>query len=250
MEELFPGVDFEGGICYFLWEREYSGKCLHTYRQGDFHSEPTERELGEFDVFIRDERALPILHKVLAKGEDSFEALVSSRDPFGPILGSNFRGYRKGEKQSGDIKLFMNEGGKRQEKWIDPSLVKRNYSVIRKWKIFIPKAYGERGAIPARVIGPTMIAPPNSAATITYLYAGPFDTKVECSSANAYLATRFARFLISLRKISQDTTSSRFKWLPLQTWDHDWTDAELYKKYSITADEQAYIATMVKEMPA
>src|SRR5690606_15496290 len=26
-KEVFPGVDFAGGVCYFLWDREYRGMC-------------------------------------------------------------------------------------------------------------------------------------------------------------------------------------------------------------------------------
>jgi site-specific DNA-methyltransferase (adenine-specific) len=250
MDTLFPGVDFEGGIGYFLWDRDNPGLCQHTFQQGGFISKPIERQLDEFDIFIRDDRALPILRKVLAKHEASFSDLASTRDPFGPRLGSSFKGYRKGERQPGDIKLFMNEGGHRVEKWIDSDLVTRNHSVVKKWKLFIPKAYGERGAIPARVLGPTIVAGPGSAATITYLFIGPFDTKVECENVDAYLRTRFARFLVSLRKITQDTTSSRFTWLPIQTWDRAWTDTELYRRYGITKVEQAFIETMIKDLPA
>jgi site-specific DNA-methyltransferase (adenine-specific) len=64
------------------------------------------------------------------------------------------------------------------------------------------------------------------------------------------LNTRFARFLISLRKPGQHSIPSTFAWLPQQTWDRTWTDAELYKKYRITKEEQEYIEAMVKEMPA
>ena len=64
------------------------------------------------------------------------------------------------------------------------------------------------------------------------------------------MATRFARFLISLRKITQDLLKSTYTWVPQQTWDRDWTDEELYAKYGITEDEQTYIAQMVREMAA
>jgi site-specific DNA-methyltransferase (adenine-specific) len=48
--------------------------------------------------------------------------------------------------------------------------------------------------------------------------------------------------------MTQDATKSTYTWVPQQTWDRTWTDAELYKKYGITKDEQAYIETMIKEM--
>ena len=55
---------------------------------------------------------------------------------------------------------------------------------------------------------------------------------------------------MSLRKISQDAMKSTYTWVPQQSWDRTWTDEELFEKYKITKDEQAYIAEMVKEMPA
>jgi site-specific DNA-methyltransferase (adenine-specific) len=116
------------------------------------------------------------------------------------------------------------------------------------WKIFVPKAYGAGESIPHQIIGKTIVAGPNTVCTLTYLCASPFANKAEAESANSYLATRFVRFLISLRKISQDTTQKVFTWVPLQTWDRQWTDVELYKKYGITKAEQAYIETMIKEM--
>lgn len=33
-------------------------------------------------------------------------------------------------------------------------------------------------------------------------------------------------------------------------WDREWTDAELYKMYDITAEEQAFIAELIREMSA
>jgi site-specific DNA-methyltransferase (adenine-specific) len=75
---------------------------------------------------------------------------------------------------------------------------------------------------------------------------GPFDTKAAAESFQSYIETRFFRFLLSLRKISQDAMKGTYAWVPQQEWNCAWTDAELYKKYDITADEHAYIETMVK----
>ena len=37
------------------------------------------------------------------------------------------------------------------------------------------------------------------------------------------------------------STASMYRWVPIQPWDRDWTDADLYKKYGITEDEIAFI---------
>ena len=248
--ELFPGVEIKGGVLYFLWDRDSRGLCSTTMRRGDDVVGPSDRQLNEFDVFIRDARALPILEKVLAFGESSLADIVSTRDPFGPQLSSNFQGFRKGDKKnSGDLKLFMNQGSTRVEKWVDPQYVTKNLALVKKWKLLVPKAGSDGGQkLPDVVLGQPIVAGPNSVCTLTYLAVGPLDSKTETESVESYLRTRMARFLISLRKISQDTTQKVFTWVPQQTWDRTWTDAELYKKYGITKDEQAYIESMVKEM--
>jgi site-specific DNA-methyltransferase (adenine-specific) len=248
MDTLFPGVDFEGGVCYFLWDRDNPGSCAATYVQGEERVGPVVRQLDEFDVFVRDERALSILHKALAKKSPSVAELVSGDTPFG--IASNFTGYRKGAKKPGDLTLHMNQGGKRVEKWIPDEAVRKNRRLIKGWKVFIPEAYGERGKIPALVLGPTKVVGSSSVCTQTYLCAGPFTSKSEAQSFDSYTKTRFFRFLMSLRKISQHGLRSTYQWVPQQVWERTWTDAELYKKYGITKDEQVYIESMIREMAA
>ena len=99
---------------------------------------------------------------------------------------------------------------------------------------------------PAQPIG--LFIGPGSVCTQTYLVAGPLSSKVEAKSVESYLRTRFARFLVSLRKPSQDVFRSMYRWVPVQPWDRTWTDTDLYKKYGITKDEQAFIESMIRPM--
>jgi site-specific DNA-methyltransferase (adenine-specific) len=246
--ELFPGVEIKGGVCYFLWERDNPGKCAMTIVRSEGRHGPEERDLGEFDILVRDSRALSILEKVLEPGAPSFADLVSGDTPFG--IATNFTGYRRGDKKPGDLKLYL-KNRTRDEKWLDPDLVRKNTHAIRKWKVFVPEAGSDGGQkLPDVVLGTPFIAGPGTVSTQTFLFVGPFDTKSEAESALAYMQTRLARFLISLRKISQHAMKSVYTWVPQQTWDRTWTDKELYEMYGITREEQAYIEAMVKEMPA
>ena len=248
MDSIFPGVDFEGGVCYFLWDRDNPGDCESTFVIDGKRIGPTNRVLNEYDVFVRDPRSLAILEKVEARRGESVSSLISSISPFG--IPTNFKGYRKGGRQTGDLTLYMNEGGKRVQRNVDPSLVRKGGNLISGWKVLIPEAYGERGAIPARVLGPTEVIGPKSICSHTFIAAGPFGTKKEAEIFESYIQTRFFRFLVSLRKITQHSNSSTYKWVPIQNWEQEWTDPELFKKYGITKAEQAHIEAMVKEMTA
>jgi site-specific DNA-methyltransferase (adenine-specific) len=224
--DLFPGVEIKGGVCYFLWDRDHAGQCSVTvHRSGE----------------------LEILRKILEKGDASVSDMVSGDTPFG--LPSNFKGYRKSDKKPGDVKVFLNENG-RGEKWMDRDLIHKNTRLIDAWKVYLPEAYGAGDAWPHQILGQSIIGPPKTVCTQTYLCFGPFGSKSEAASAQSYLNTRFARFLISLRKISQHALRSTYQWVPQQSWDQTWNDDALYKKYGVTKDERAYIESMVREMPA
>jgi site-specific DNA-methyltransferase (adenine-specific) len=72
----------------------------------------------------------------------------------------------------------------------------------------------------------------------------------QANSLNSYLRTRFFRFLVSLRKISQHATRSTYTWVPRQPWNRTWTDEVLYEKYRLTQDEIAFIESMIRPMEA
>ncbi len=93
-----------------------------------------------------------------------------------------------------------------------------------------------------------MIAAPQSVCTLTYVVVGPLESKVQADSVDSYLRTRFARFLVSLRKISQDAPRGVYTFLPQQEWDRKWRDADLYTKYGITVEEIAFIESVIRPM--
>ena len=61
-EDCFPGVDIAGGICYFLWEREYSGPCNYTNNLNG-KRDNLIKSLNEYKTFIRYPAADGIIKK-------------------------------------------------------------------------------------------------------------------------------------------------------------------------------------------
>jgi len=245
MATAFPGVDFEGGIGYFLWDRSHQGDCKYSLVLGDEQQPPVVRKLDEFDIFVRDERAISILKKVQRSNEPSVADLVSGDTPFG--LATNFDDY-KDKPFRGSVALYLTDRGRRVVGHTTRVNIRKNLHLVDAWKVLLPEAYGDRGVIPAVVLGPPMVAPPESVCTQTYLVAGPLGSKKAAISFQSYSRTRFFRFLVSLRKITQHALRSTYLWIPQQTWERTWTDEDLYAKYGITKKEQAYIESQVREM--
>ena len=243
--EAFPGVQIKGGICYFLWDAAYSGPCNVIRIDGGVENLQPNRALGEFDIFVRDERALGILRKVLAKKEPSILELVSGDTPFG--IATNFEEWSE-KRASGLIELHLIEKGKRTVGFMERDIIRKNAAAIDAWKVLVPKAYGAGESFPHQILGNEIVAAPPSACTQSYLVVSPFQSERAARSFSSYYRTRFFRFLVSLRKITQDALRSTYSWTPQQAWNRTWTDELLYEKYGITKSEIEFINSMIRPM--
>src|SRR5262249_2276894 len=154
--------DFEGGVGYFLWSREHQGDAQYTLFQGEACHPTITRDLGAHDIFIRDHRALGILERVQALREPTMDTVISADTPFG--LATNFSDY-KDKPFRGSVALYLTDRGRRVVANTARSSINKNAHLIDSWKVFLPEAYGERGAIPALVLGPSIVAPPPSVCT-------------------------------------------------------------------------------------
>jgi site-specific DNA-methyltransferase (adenine-specific) len=62
------------------------------------------------------------------------------------------------------------------------------------------------------------------------------------------MSCRFTRFLILLHKPSQNTTRHVYTFVPTQDWTKSWSDDQLFNKYGITKEEQAFLDKVVRPM--
>lgn len=243
--EVFAGVEIKGGVCYFLWDKDYNGLCEVTNIRGEEVFGPTKRNLSEYDVFVRDGRAAKILKKVLAYNEPSIIDILSVDKEFGWT--SNFTGYHL-TKEDDDIPLYFIRKGKRGNGWIARKNITKSEHLIDKWKLLVPKAGSDGGKrIPDSVLGKPLGVSSPSVCTQSFLFFY-CNTEYEMECIETYYRTKFFRFLVSLRKITQDATRSTYTWVPIQDFSEPWTDEKLYKKYGLTQEEIDFIESMIRPM--
>ena len=236
--DCFPGIEIKGGVCYFLWKKGKNGICkIYNHNAKDVNI--SERDLLEdkCDSFIRYNSAISILRKIRRKQENSFAQNVSGRKPFG--LSTDFRG-----KESGEIICYQTSGISH----IDRIDVKKNETLIDKFKVLITKAYGAGDSYPHQILNKPILAEKGSCCTETYIILSIADNKNIAKNIISYIKTRLFRFLVLLKKNTQDATSKVYEFVPMQDFSKPWSDEELYKKYGITEDEQKFIESMIRPM--
>ncbi len=260
--DCFPGVEIKGGVCYFLWDRENRGLCSVFEHDGDETTCSVRPLLEEgMDTFIRNERAISILHKVRLKGEKSLSDILNGGRFFGFHTRIVWNNSTHGTIQTADgqnalpisakqseqcsIKVYIAHG----ECWINKKNVPKNTEYINKYKVLIPRS-GNPGST---IIGKPKISEPGSCSSNTYvllLLSDAGDQKQKANNVLSYLRTNFLRFLVSIKTSTQDTPPKAYTFVPLQDFSKPWTDAELYAKYGLSDEEISFIESMIRPMDA
>jgi site-specific DNA-methyltransferase (adenine-specific) len=114
--------------------------------------------------------------------------------------------------------------------------------------VYIAKAYGERGDFPYLILGKPFIGEPKTCCTETYIYIGAFDSELQAKNLVSYIKTKFFRFLVLLKKNTQNASSKVYTYVPIQNFDEPWTDEKLYAKYGLTQEEIDFIESMIRPM--
>lgn len=246
----FNNVSIEGGVCYFLWEKNSNDKCDIYNHSSDGTTVKEQRFLSEndeIDVLIRNKISLDILKKVLEKKDNNFSDIVYPRNVF--KIDNELDKYFSHEKSN--LRILARIDNCRQYRFLtDDFTLKSGKNLVDKYKIFVSKADGAAGQlgnpIPAKIIGKPEFGEINDICTETFLVIGPFDTKDEMINVSKYLKTKFCRYMIGIRK-NKNMTQDTYKYVPLQNFsnnsDVDWKqgieqiDNYLFKKYKLNDSE-------------
>lgn len=245
--DCFNGVEIKGGVCYFLWDKTYSGDCEVYAHEGNDILSILKRPLMESgcDTFIRYNEAIAILRKVLSKKEKSFAENVFSAKTFGYrtyFIDFDIKKEDSLEDKNDLILLYANHS----KGYMYRQSFKSGIEFLDSWKIFIPEAVGS-GNMTTDELKP-ILGVPGSACTETYIMNGIYKNEIEAKNAISYIKTKFFHFMLGLKKNTQHTTKSVYQFVPLQDFSKPWTDEELYQKYNLSTKEIEFIESMVKPM--
>lgn len=241
--DCFPQAEIKGGVSYFLWDRDHDGDCEFSTRINGVIESTSTRDLREGrGVILRDNFAAGIVHEVLTNplSKKSLADLVSATDPFGQSIKTNFKGSQQKPFEDSIPLVFNDKIG-----YIRRDQLERNSDWVDRWKVLIPMAGDGHGRVPAFVLGEPIALAPGSACTQSYMVAGTFGSRLETENYARFLTTKFARFLVLQRKISQHLTPDRFAFVPWLDFTRRWLDEELYKQFNLGEDEVAYIERVI-----
>lgn len=245
--EAFAGTQIKGGVSYFLWDSSWQGDCeVSTIHGGELTSPPMRRSLCSYDILVRRNEAVPILQKVLSltesEGVGNLARKVSPIQPFS--IRTNFRGAKDRSGLYRPVRVIGNGG----DTFIERADVPRNEAWVDQWKVLLGRAYGAGDGFPHQIYNYPIVAEPDSCCSETYLVIDRFKDELSAKYFSKYLLTKFVRFLVSLRKNTQDIYSERFLFVPDLAMDRDWSDEVLYMKYGINDHERAFIDSMIRPM--
>lgn len=247
--DVFPGVKIRGGVSYWLWNRDHEGPCEVTTKIGDnVIGEPVLRMLDAYDVLVRRNEGVRILDKVRAHRVDGVSEpllgdVVSARKPFGL---TNQRGKETPVGLNDPILVYGNQ----TQSYMERSVITNNIEWVDKWKVLLVKAHGTSGRDDVTILGEPVVAGPGTACTETYLVIGAVDSETEARNLASYMRTRFVRFLVSLRKITQNITRDSYLFVPRLSMDRVWTDRDLFERYNIDREQVSFIESLIAERPS
>ena len=244
-KDCFPQNSISGGVCYFLWAKEYNGPC-EVINFNNNKKVTLKRYLDEYPVFVRYNQAISIIHKVINFKESSLSTIVGTLMPYG--LSTNVRGHTK--PLENDLTLYASDG----ITYISPELITKGQETIDKYKVLVSKVSSEHAGEPGKdgkfkvLTTATKVIGPKEVCTHSYLLVGNYDNKEEARNLCNYLYTKFVRFLVWSSMSSINVSKSVFSFVPLQDFSHPWTDEMLNKKYGLTEEEIAFIESMIRPM--
>lgn len=268
-DELFPGTTINGGIAVTYWDMDRDGEPIGTFTSfpelNTIRHKVVEFGMASLELLgITSSRTYRYTDKLY---EDHPDAHALRPKGNSALINTNafeqfaFVYYVDKPDDGNEYARVLGLAGRtRAYRWI-----RRDYlsgpEGFDRFKVIVPKARGHLGTLgnePALVIGAPFVGEPGVAVTQSFITIGAFEDEATASACLKYVKSKFARALLSVRKVTQDNPAKVWEYVPLQDFtsqsDIDWRktspeiDQQLYAKYGLDSEEIAFIESHVKPM--
>ena len=237
-EKVFPTVQIKGGVCFLNWANKEVLKTNFTSDGETYHI-----DLTQFDMILDDPKGIDIVSNLKKKWTHQWVSDVAySRNVFG--LNSDYFKTNDESKKTSAIECFSVG---RKIKKIDRDKVKKNVDLIGMYKVAIPKAYGKGMNRCTMPLNQFFIMKPDQISTETYSVVGVFKTKTEAENYLKFLQTDFARYLLGLRKITQNVSRDSWAWVPYIDTKKEWSHESLCKFFGLSEFDKKHMSKKVQE---
>lgn len=248
--ECFPGLHIDGGVCYFLWDRNHKGRLKYVFKPIKDDTTTCMRFLDSGTKYvIRDSRLFSVLDKLA--GLERFSKIVSKTKPFGirkylfnepsRYPGSNLSEF----PFPNSVKIYgvkgIKGGARRTSGFITNKTVTAGRENIEKYKLFFTTSFSTNAVIPPEPI----LGLPGEVCTETFLQIGPFNTEAEMLSCKSFTETNVFRFLLYFGKGTMQVNQSVFDYIPLVPFDRKWTDDLLVSRFGFSTEDLRFIESTI-----
>lgn len=252
----FENVEIAGGVCYFLFNKKYTGNCKVTTKESN-----KDFEIDFYDtdnLVLRHYITVDILKKIrkITDKFDTYNRIMCQTDVFG--LGTDIwkdASEVKTDKYTVPVKTSQGIY------YIDNNKVCNGLDIINEYKVITGNKAPDRGGCNNssswNVLNRLQLLEPGETCSQTYVVLAHGEKRY-CESIKKYIETKFIRFLVLCLLPSTTVSSKVFRYVPLQNFnsnsDIKWSQSvydinrQLYEKYGLNKDEIEYIENLIKEM--
>ena len=269
--KVFPKTNITGGIAITYFDKEKNFGAIDTFTPfkelNSIHKKvvPENKNFQPFSDIVFSQTIYRLTKKFHEDNPDAIKIISQGhQNDFSTALMNNFSNLFFDEKPDDGknyAQIIGRQGNRRVKKFFRADWL-THPEPFDKYKIYLSTANGAAGKITEGeshfIIGVPQIAEPKTATTETFITIGAFETLDEARATEKFIKTKFCRAMVGILKITQHNTPEKWAKVPLQDFsahsDIDWSkkiseiDEQLYKKYSLSAEEIKFIEEKVRAM--
>lgn len=262
-KKIFPGTDIKGGIAITYRNENQIYDPIKFFSRNQTINQILHKVLTDEFIPLSTIVYSPVAYKFTVKMHEDYPELINKLskgnelevktnvfetipEVFHDICPDNKNTY---------ISILGRVNNKRVYKFIRSEYISNNTN-LNFFKVAIPEANGT-GKF-GEIISDPRVEGKNIGFTQTFITIGKFSDEEEALNLLKYIKSKFCRSLLGTLKVTQHTSISAWKHVPIQEFsnasDIDWTksiheiDLQLYKKYNLSDEEIQFIESHVKEM--